>query len=68
MYSKLIPILPVSNVLTERAFYEALGFRRHVDPGETYPEHEFAALASGEHILFGLAYLDSSEALTEHGL
>jgi len=68
MYSKLIPILPVSNVLTERAFYEALGFRPHVDPDETYPENEFAALASGEHILFGLAYLDSSEALTEHGL
>lgn len=68
MYSKLIPILPVLDVRTERAFYESLGFRRHVDPDEPYAEDELAALAYGEHILFAVVAAQASEPLTEHGL
>lgn len=68
MYSKLIPILPVSDVAKERAFYEALGFRLHLDPDETYPEDQFAALAFGENVLFGVTRSENAEALTERGL
>ena len=68
MYSKLIPILPVADVPAERAFYETLGFHLHVDPDEVYPEDQFAALAYGENILFGVSRADPCEPLTEQGL
>lgn len=55
MYKRLIPILPVSDVVLERDFYEQLGFERHLNPSEAYPESEFAALDYGAHILFGVA-------------
>jgi predicted enzyme related to lactoylglutathione lyase len=54
MYTKLIPILAVNDVLLEKAFYINLGFENYVDPVETYPEQDFAALKHGEAILFGL--------------
>jgi hypothetical protein len=65
---KLIPILPVFDVKKERAFYEALGFHLHVVPEETYPEDQFAALAFGANVLFGVAHSESAETLTERGL
>jgi uncharacterized glyoxalase superfamily protein PhnB len=68
MYSKLIPILPVSEVRTERDFYVSIGFQLHVDPKETYPEDQFAALAYDEHVLFAVAASDVSEPLTARGL
>jgi catechol 2,3-dioxygenase-like lactoylglutathione lyase family enzyme len=68
MYSKLIPILPVPDVRKERSFYEALGFELHVDPVETYPEDQFAALAFGPHILFGLVLSAVERPLTDNGL
>ena len=68
MYAKLIPILPVSDVRKERSFYEALGFVLHVDSAETYPEDQFAALAFGDHILFGLALTRDACPLTDAGL
>ena len=55
MYTRLIPVLPVSNVPTERRFYEALGFDLHVDPDEQYPESVFASLRFGPSILFGVS-------------
>ncbi|SDD38953.1 VOC family protein [Auraticoccus monumenti] len=58
MFTRLTPILPVAQVAEELAFYEALGLTRHTDPEETYPLEDFAAVASGEHILFGLARTD----------
>lgn len=63
MYTRLIPVLPVADVPTERRFYEALGFEVHVDPDEAYPESEFAALAFGPNILFGVSI--SSEFQSE---
>jgi catechol 2,3-dioxygenase-like lactoylglutathione lyase family enzyme len=68
MYSRLTPILPVPDVLEERRFYENLGFERDVDPAESYPEDQFAALVHGSHILFGLAVSSEGRPLTEHGL
>lgn len=68
MYAKLIPILPVADVRKERSFYEALGFELHVDPAETYPEDQFAALAFGAHILFGLTLAPAARPLTDVGL
>ncbi len=68
MYSKLIPIVPVCDVRTERDFYLSIGFQLHVDPKETYPEDQLAALAYGEHILFAVAASDTSEPLTARGL
>lgn len=70
MYSRLIPVLAVGDVVAERRFYEALGFALHVDPEETYPESEFAALAYGPHILFGVSRapdFDASEAESRLG-
>lgn len=58
MFTRLTPILPVRQVAEELAFYQALGFTRHTDPDETYPLEDFAAVALGEHILFGLARTD----------
>lgn len=55
VFTRLTPILPVTQVAAELAFYEALGLTRHLDPDETYPLEDFAAVAHGEHILFGLA-------------
>jgi hypothetical protein len=54
LYSRLVPILPVWDVLAEREFYETLGFARFVDPVEPYPETAFAALEYGA-IRFGVA-------------
>ena len=54
LYTRLIPVLPVVDVLAEREFYERLGFTRFVDPDEPYPERAFAALRYGA-ILFGVA-------------
>lgn len=68
VYSKLIPMLPVADVRKERAFYERLGFRLHVDPNEVYPEDQLAALAYGEHILFAFVASEASIPLTAHGL
>ena len=55
MYTRLIPVLPVADVIAERQFYESLGFRLHVDPDEQYPETVFAALEFGPNILFGVS-------------
>ncbi len=55
MFTRLTPILPVEDVPAELAFYLRLGLEQHVDPDETYPVEEFAALVHGEHILFGVA-------------
>ncbi len=55
MYTRLIPVLPVGDVLAERQFYESLGFQLHVDPDEEYPESVFAALEFGPAILFGVS-------------
>ena len=55
MYTRLIPVLPVADVPAERQFYEALGFKHHVDPNEQYPESAFAALKAGASILFGVS-------------
>lgn len=55
MYSRLIPVLPVGDVASERDFYESLGFELHVDPNEQYPEAVFAALKFGPSILFGVS-------------
>jgi catechol 2,3-dioxygenase-like lactoylglutathione lyase family enzyme len=68
MYAKLIPILSVADVRKERSFYEALGFELHVDSAETYPEDQFAALAFGAHILFGLVLAPDASPLTDAGL
>ena len=55
LYTRLIPVLPVADVLAEREFYERLGFSHFVDPDEQYPATAFAALRYGEHIVFGVA-------------
>lgn len=68
VYSKLIPILPVADVLKEREFYEQLGFSLHIDPDETYPEQQFAALTYGDNILFGVSQAEATPALTSLGL
>ncbi len=65
MYTRLIPVLPVGDVLAEREFYENLGFTRYVDPEEEYPEEAFSALEAGPSIRFGISVVpefDSSEA------
>ena len=54
IFTRLTPILPVNDVLAERAFYNDLGFATYLDSDESYPETVFAALESGRHILFGL--------------
>ena len=59
MYTRLIPVLPVADVPAERRFYEALGFERHVDPAEQYPDSVFAALAYGPGILFGVSIAEA---------
>ena len=59
MFTRLTPILPVSSVREELTFYELLGFEHHTDPGEDYPIEEFAAVAHGDAILFGLAREDA---------
>jgi uncharacterized glyoxalase superfamily protein PhnB len=67
MYTRLIPVLPVGDVLAEREFYEMLGFNRYVDPDEQYPDAEFAALEFGSAIRFGVSVapnFDPSEAET----
>lgn len=55
VFTRLTPILPVASVPAELAFYELLGFQRHIDPLENYPVDEFAAVTSGDAILFGLS-------------
>ena len=55
LYTRLIPVLPVADVLAEREFYERLGFTHFVDPAEQYPATAFAALGYGEDIVFGVA-------------
>lgn len=55
LYTRLIPVLPVADVLAERDFYERLGFSHFVDPDEQYPATAFAALRYGENIVFGVA-------------
>jgi uncharacterized glyoxalase superfamily protein PhnB len=55
LYTRLIPVLPVADVLAEREFYERLGFSHFVDPDEQYPATAFAALRYGESIVFGVA-------------
>ncbi len=55
MYTRLIPVLPVGDVLAEREFYEKLGFTRYVDPEEEYPGAAFAAFESGSTIRFGVS-------------
>ena len=55
MFKRLTPVLPVRDVLAERDFYESLGFARHVDPTESYPESVFAAFAGGPNVWFGVA-------------
>ena len=65
MYTRLIPVLPVGDVLAEREFYENLGFTRYVDPEEEYPEEAFSALEAGPSIRFGISVVpefDASEA------
>lgn len=57
MYTRLIPVLPVGDVLAERGFYEALGFRRHMDPDEQYPEAAFAALEFGPTLELKVSFL-----------
>ncbi len=61
MYSRLIPVLPVGDVLSERRFYESLGFELHVDSEEQYPESVFAALKYGPSILFGVSIVSTFE-------
>ncbi len=55
LYTRLIPVLPVADVVAEREFYEKLGFSHFVDPDEPYPPTAFAALRHGDDILFGVA-------------
>ena len=65
VYTRLIPVLPVGDVLAEREFYEKLGFARYVDPEEEYAETTFAAFESGSAIRFGVSVVpefDPSEA------
>jgi len=54
-FKRLVPVLPVRDVLAEREFYESLGFARHVDPRESYPESVFAAFTAGPNVQFGVA-------------
>ena len=68
MFKQLTPVLPVADVPVELAFYERLGFRRHVDPAEVHPVGKFAAVAYGEHILFGLARAETETVLPPRGL
>lgn len=55
LFTRLIPVLPVRDVRSERAFYEKLGFTCYVDPEESYPEDVFAALEAGPGIRFGIS-------------
>lgn len=55
MFTRLTPILPVTDVRDELTFYECLGFEQYVDPVEVYSIEEFAAVTSSNGILFGLA-------------
>jgi catechol 2,3-dioxygenase-like lactoylglutathione lyase family enzyme len=48
VYKRLQPVLNVRSIEAERQFYVQLGFT------VTYQEEGFAALASGEQVLFGL--------------
>lgn len=68
MFTRLTPILPVSSVREELAFYEQLGFELHTDPAEAYPIEEFAAVAHGDDILFGLASNKDPSAVPPVGL
>ena len=64
MYTRMIPILHVGDVVAERDFYLSLGFAIHVDPDEQYPETDFAALEAGPSILFGVSASSDFEART----
>lgn len=68
MFTRLTPILPVSSVREELTFYEQLGFEQHTDPAEAYPIEEFAAVACGDGILFGLAIVEDPSAVPPAGL
>lgn len=60
--TRMTPILPVTDVRGELAFYERLGFSQYVDPDESYPAEESAAVSHGDSILFGLARRRSRQA------
>lgn len=68
VYARSTPILPVTDVAQELAFYEELGFRQHTDPSEVYALDEFAAVAHGEQILFGLVRANQEVAVPPAGL
>ena len=68
MYARLTPLLPVHEIRRELAFYEALGFRQHVDAAEVYELEDFAALSYGQHILFGLVKVAAEVTVPAAGL
>ena len=68
MFTRVTPILPVSDVRGELAFYQQLGFKQHTDPDETYPVEEFVAIAHGDGILFGLAASEDPASVPPVGL
>ena len=68
MITRLTPILPVVDVRDELGFYLQLGFEQHIDPAEIYPIDDFAAVAAGDAVLFGLARHDSAADLPPAGL
>jgi uncharacterized glyoxalase superfamily protein PhnB len=68
VFTRLTPILPCANVPDELAFYLQLGFTQYTDPTETYAEEEFAAVAHGDHILFGIASAEDPSTVPPAGL
>ena len=68
VFTRLTPSLPVSSVRDELNFYQQLGFDQYIDPMETYPIEEFAAVTHGDGILFGLSSHEDSSAVPPAGL